>query len=51
MSDAVKPPTGEPARKLSAITGAHPVSEEDRGKIPKIADAWLRWGRENGYQW
>jgi hypothetical protein len=36
---------------LSDITGAHPVPEEDRGKIRKIAEAWLRWGRENGHQW
>jgi hypothetical protein len=36
---------------LSAITGADPVPEEDAGRIPQMAEAWLRWGRENGYQW
>ena len=36
---------------LAAITGADPVPEEDAGDIPKMAAAWLRWGRENGYQW
>jgi hypothetical protein len=36
---------------LAAITGANPVSEEDAGNIPRMADAWLQWGRENGYQW
>ncbi len=36
---------------LAKITGAHPVPEEHYGKIRKIAEAWLRWGRENGYRW
>ena len=33
---------------LKAITGANPVPETDRGKIDKVAEAWLRWGKENG---
>src|SRR5262249_47154025 len=36
---------------LSRITGAHPVPQEDHGRIRKIAEAWLRWARENGYRW
>lgn len=36
---------------LSAITGADPVPEEDGGRILKMRDAWLNWGKENGYQW
>jgi hypothetical protein len=42
---------GHLSRALTAITGAHPVPEEDRGKIRKVAEAWLRWARESGYQW
>ena len=36
---------------LPDITGAHPVPAEDGGNIRKMCEAWLRWGRENGYQW
>jgi hypothetical protein len=36
---------------LSAITGADPVPPEDAGNIPRLAEAWLRWGSEHGYQW
>jgi hypothetical protein len=39
---------GHLSKAFSALTGAHPVAAEDRGNIRKIADAWLRWGRENG---
>jgi hypothetical protein len=34
---------------LRAITGAHPVPPEDRGDLHKMAAAWLRWGKDNGY--
>jgi hypothetical protein len=30
---------------LRAITGAQPVPPEDRGRVDRMADAWLRWGR------
>src|SRR5208283_2613139 len=33
---------------LHAITGADPVSEESRGKLPEMTNAWLQWGRERG---
>lgn len=36
---------------LKTITGADPVPAEDAGKIAKMKEAWLRWGRENGYKW
>ena len=36
---------------LKAITGADPVPDGDRGRIRAMADAWLEWGRENGYRW
>lgn len=33
---------------LTAITGADPVRPEDRGNVRKMAEAWLRWGKEQG---
>jgi hypothetical protein len=42
---------GHLSKALTAITGAHPVSADERGRIRKIAETWLRWARENGYQW
>ena len=36
---------------LRTITGAQPVSPEDRGQIDKMAEAWLRWATEHGYRW
>ena len=36
---------------LRAITGADPVAPEQRGKVKAMAEAWLRWGRENGLNW
>lgn len=35
---------------LRSITGENPVSSDDRGHLSKMAEAWLRWGREHGYQ-
>jgi hypothetical protein len=42
---------GHLSKALTALTGARPVPDEDRGNIRKVADAWLRWARENGYRW
>jgi hypothetical protein len=39
------------SKALVTLTGAHPVPAEDRGKVQKVAEAWLRWARENGYRW
>ena len=33
------------------ITGADPVAPGDGGKIARVSEAWLRWGRVHGYQW
>lgn len=38
-------------RALRQITGADPVPPADRGNIDKAVEAWLRWGKEQGYQW
>lgn len=35
---------------LPEITGADPVPPGDGGKIAQRTDAWLRWGREHGYE-
>jgi hypothetical protein len=34
---------------LKAITGQDPVPPESRGRVQKMTDAWLDWGREHGY--
>jgi hypothetical protein len=34
---------------LKSITGEDPVLQEHRGKIIQLTEAWLRWGREQGY--
>jgi hypothetical protein len=36
---------------LGEITGARPTSPAIAGNIPKMAEAWLRWAKENGYHW
>src|SRR5712692_351154 len=43
--------TGHWHRALRRITGADPVPPAARGNIGKTAEAWLRWGKEQGYQW
>ena len=35
---------------LKAITGANPVQPEQRGRTKQMAQAWLKWGREQGYE-
>ncbi|MEO1395544.1 MAG: hypothetical protein AAFV90_21790 [Cyanobacteria bacterium J06634_5] len=36
---------------LGAITGANPVKPENRGRMKRMAQDWLEWGRDHGYQW
>ena len=36
---------------LRAITGANPVPKSAAGNVPKMTEAWLRWAKDNGYQW
>lgn len=35
---------------LRSITGANPVKPEDKGRLKKMAEAWLDWGRQHGYK-
>lgn len=34
---------------LKAITGADPVPPADAGKLSRMTEAWLQWGKENGW--
>jgi hypothetical protein len=36
---------------LNSITGVNPVKPEQRGNLNQMAQAWVEWGRENGYRW
>jgi hypothetical protein len=36
---------------LHAITKATPVPREDAGKVARGAAAWLKWAKDNGYEW
>lgn len=36
---------------LPDITGADPVPADDAGNIRKMSEAWVRWGKANGYRW
>jgi hypothetical protein len=36
---------------LHSITGADPVPEQSRGNLNQMAEAWLEWGRQQGYSW
>jgi hypothetical protein len=42
---------GHLSKALTAITGAHPIAPKERGQVRKIAESWLRWARENDFQW
>ena len=35
---------------LNSITGVRPVPPESRGRIQEMVQAWLDWGRQNGYE-
>jgi hypothetical protein len=43
--------TGHWHRALRRITGIDPVPAADRGTIAKSAEAWMKWGKEQGCQW
>lgn len=34
---------------LKSITGEDPVLPEQRGRMKEMTEAWLRWGKEQGY--
>jgi hypothetical protein len=36
---------------LYAILGVNPVRKENRGRIKQMAEDWLNWARDNGYEW
>ena len=36
---------------LKSITMVDPVSADERGDIHKMAQAWLKWGKDRGYHW
>jgi hypothetical protein len=36
---------------LQAITGANPIPAEHAGRIDAMAEDWLAWGKNQGYQW
>ena len=36
---------------LFAITGENPVKENERGKLPKMTAAWIRWAKARGIRW
>lgn len=42
---------GDWFQALREITKTNPVPAESRGKVREIREAWLRWGREQGYEW
>lgn len=35
---------------LKSITRVDPVTPEERGSIHKMAEAWIKWGKEQGYR-
>ncbi|MDF5709758.1 MAG: hypothetical protein PUP90_19345 [Nostoc sp. S4] len=35
---------------LRSITGDNPIKPEDKGRLKKMAEAWLDWGRQHGYK-
>src|SRR5258708_25998210 len=42
---------GHLSKALTAITGAQPVPDYERGQMRKIAATWLRWAKDTGCQW
>lgn len=34
---------------LNALTGENPVTREDAGKIKKLRESWLAWGKTRGF--
>ncbi|MCP2728333.1 hypothetical protein [Limnofasciculus baicalensis] len=34
---------------LREITGSNPIKPEQRGRVKQMADAWLEWGKNQGY--
>ncbi len=36
---------------LRAVTGQEPIPASQPASVQEMTQAWLRWGRERGYQW
>lgn len=36
---------------LEEIVGCTPVLPEDRGRLDKMSEFWLKWGRAEGFSW
>ena len=36
---------------LRAITGENPVDPAHRGNLKAMAEDWLAWAKDNGYEW
>src|SRR5256885_1208340 len=34
---------------LRTLTGANPIPASAAGNVPKMIEAWQKWGKENGY--
>jgi hypothetical protein len=34
---------------LRSLTGADPVDPADRGHLGRMAESWIKWGKERGY--
>lgn len=34
---------------LESITGENPVASKDWGRMSRMADAWIRWGKQHSY--
>ncbi|MBY0528026.1 MAG: hypothetical protein K2R98_31805 [Gemmataceae bacterium] len=43
--------TGHWHRALRRITGIDPAPLASPGDMAGAREAWLRWGKEQGYQW
>lgn len=36
---------------LREVAGTSPIPEESKGNLAKMREAWLQWGRDEGYAW
>ena len=49
MLDDVAAGQGDWFYALRLLTGANPIKEEERGYVPKMRAAWLKWERQHGW--
>ena len=36
---------------LRALTGENPVAPDHRGNLRSMADDWVEWAKQQGYEW